>query len=314
MKIFEYFTWFGSNEVDGVILAIEKSDVSSMKNADNTLEEKVQQDLLQHASDAVDRRIVMVYEKNFRNKFKKLGNLNQKCPYCAKEYRALNLGEKKCTQCKNTFLVLKRVQDMGTVAIKLEQKEQFEVQWKATSDIRRFKYYLSSEFEYIQKQLQKQGKRNLKESDIMQALLSAYAKNSISAGYYRLYAAFLFHKAELLRSEQDFAEALTLYFYIHFLVTNGVNDKAEFQINLQVNAQVKQRIEEMLDLGDIQMRKVKDLYTYAIHHHNRFNAKQLCVNLDKSYNLLVKEFKEKDEAKEGIKPMRSFVLYSNKAS
>ena len=95
MKIFEYFTWFGSNEVEGVSLAIEKNDVSAMKNSDNSLEGKVQQDLLQHTSDAVDRRVVMVYEKNFRDKFKKLGNLNQKCPYCANAYRTLNLGEKK---------------------------------------------------------------------------------------------------------------------------------------------------------------------------------------------------------------------------
>ncbi len=314
MKIFEYFTWFGSNEVEGVSLAIEKSDVSAMKNADNSLEAKVQQDLLQNSSDSADRRVVMVYEKNFRDRFKKLGNLNQKCPYCAKEYKTLNLGQKKCTQCNNTFLVQKRVQDMGTVAFKLEQKEQFEIQWKVTGDIKRFKYYLTSEFEYVQKQLQKQGKKNLKENDVMQALLSAYSKNALSAGHYRLYASFLFHKAELLRHEQDFAEALTLYFYIHFLVSNGVNDNAEFHTNLQMNTQVKQRIEEMLDLGDLQARKIKDLYSYAIHHHNRFNSKQLSISLDKSYNLLVKEFKEKDEAKEGLKPMRSFVLYTNKAS
>ncbi len=314
MKIFEYFTWFGSNEVEGISLAIEKSDVSAMKNADNTLEAKVQQDLLQYPSDSADRRVVMVYEKNFRDRFKKLGNLNQKCPYCAKAYRTLNMGEKKCIECNNTFLVQKRVQDMGTVAFKREQKEQFEVQWKVTSDIKRFKYYLTSEYEYIQKQLEKQGKRNLKENDVMQALLSAYSKNALSAGYYRLYTAFLFHKAELLRQEQDFAEALTLYFYTHFLVSNGVTDNAEFQTNLQMSAQVKQRIEELLDLGDLQARKIKDLYTYAINHHNRFSTKQLRVNLDKSYTLLVKEFKEKDEAKEGLKPMRSFVLYTNKAS
>jgi len=313
MKVLGLFNWFETKQSEGTSLEIEKSDVSAMKNSDNTLEGKVQQDL-HHSPDTVDRRVVMVYEKNFRDKFKKLGNLNQKCPYCAKEYRTLTLGEKKCIQCKHTFLVQKRVQDMGTVAFTMEQKERFDIQWKSVSDIKKFKYYLSSEFEYIHKQLQKQGKRNLKDTEIMQALLSAYAKNSLSAGYYRLYAEFLFHKAELMRSEQDFAEALTYYFYAHFLLTNGVNNKAEFETNLSLNTQVRQRIEDLLDLGDIQMRKAKDLYQYAILHHNKFNTKVLHVNLEKSYKLLVKEFKAKDESKEGIKPMRSFVLYTNKAS
>ncbi len=313
MRMFKLFSWFGSGQMEERSLEIEKSDVSAMKNSDNALEQKVQQDL--HNTPAtVDRRVVMVYEKNFRERFKKLGNLNSKCPYCAKEYRSLSLGEKKCLQCDNTFLVQKRVQDMGTVAFSMEQKERFDIQWKAVSDIKKFKHYLSSEFDYIQKQLQKQGKRNLRDYEVMQALLSAYAKNSLSAGYYRLYAEFLFHKAELMRSEQDFAEALTYYFYVHFLLSNGVDNEAGFQINLGLNEQVRQRIGDLLDLGNIQMRKSKDLYQYAILHHNKFNAKALCVNLDKSYNLLVKEFREKDMSKEGIKPMRSFVLYTNKAS
>ncbi len=313
MKMFGLFSWFGSEQMEDRSLEIEKSDVSAMKNSDNSLEQKVQHDL-NKASETVDRRVVMVYEKNFRERFKKLGNLNQKCPYCAKEYRSLTLGEKKCIQCNNTFLVQKRVQDMGTVAFSMEQKERFDIQWKAVSDIKKFKYYLSNEFDYIQKQLQKQGKRNLTDYEVMQALLSAYAKNSLSAGYYRLYTEFLFHKAELMRSEQDFAEALTYYFYVHFLLSNGVDNEAKFQVNLNVNAQVRQRIEDLLDLGNIQMRKSKDLYQYAIAHHNKFTNKALGVNLDKSYNLLVREFKTKDESKEGIKPMRSFVLYTNKAS
>jgi len=313
MNVFGLFNWFDSKQMEERSLEIQKSDVSAMKNSDNSLESKVQQDIHQVPA-TVDRRVVMLYEKKFREKFKKLGNLNQKCPYCAKEYRSLSLGEKKCIQCKHSFLVQKRVQDMGTVAFSLEQKDRFETQWKAVSDIKKFKYYLSSEFEYIQKQLQKQGKRNLKEYEIMQALLSAYAKNSLSAGHYRLYTEFLFHKAELMRGEQDFAEALTYYFYVHFLLTNGVDNEATFQANLNLNAQVKERIEDLLDLGDIQMRKSKELYQYAINQHNKFNTKALCVSLDKSYNLLVKEFRAKDESKEGIKPMRSFVLYSNRAS
>ena len=313
MELFNFLNWFKAQEHDGVCLDIDKSDISKMKNADNTLESKVQEDL-KHKNETIDRRVVMMYEKSFRDKFRKMGNLNQKCPYCAKEYRSLTLGDKKCIECKNTFLVEKRVQDMNTVSIKREQKEEFETQWKALSNIKRFKHYLGSEFDYIKQHLQKQGKRNLKDNDVMQALLGAYAKNSLSAGHYRLYTAFLFHKAELMRSEQDFTEALTHYFYIHFLVSNGVTNKAEFKTNLEMNTQIKESIQDLLDLGHFQMKKLRDLYTYAIKHHNRFNEKSLSVNIEKSYKQLVKEFKESDEKKEGIKAMRSFVLYSNKAS
>ena len=313
MKLFNFLNWFKAKENEGVCLGIEKSDVSKMKNADNTFETKVQEDL-KHNSETIDRRVVMMYEKNFRDRFRKMGNLNQKCPYCAKEYKSLTLGSKKCLECENSFLVEKRVQDMNTVSIKSEQKEEFETQWKALSNIKRFKHYLGSEFDYIKQHLQKQGKRNLKDNDVMQALLGAYAKNSLSVGHYRLYTAFIFHKAELMRSEQDFAEALTHYFYIHFLVSNGVTNTAEFKANLEMNAQVKESIQDLLDMGNFQMKKLRDLYTYAITHHNRFNEKSLSVNIEKSYKQLVKEFKDSDEKKEGIKAMRSFVLYSSKAS
>ena len=313
MKLFNFLNWFNAQENEGVSLDIEKSDISKMKNSDNALEAKVQEDL-KHKTETADRRVVMMYEKNFRDKFRKMGNLNQKCPYCAKEYKSLTLGEKKCIECKNTFLVQKRVQDMNTVAFKSEQKEEFETQWRALSNIKRFKHYLGSEFDYIKQHLEKQGKRNLKDNDIMQALLGAYAKNSLSAGHYRLYTAFLFHKAELMRSEQDFAEALTHYFYIHFLVSNGVTNTAEFKINLEMNAQIKESIQDLLDMGSFQMKKLRDLYTYAITHHNRFNEKSLAINIEKSYKILLKEFKDSDEKKEDIPAMRSFVLYSKKAS
>lgn len=316
MKMFEYFSWFGTKtaaatarEAEGISLEIQKSDVNAMKDADESLNEKVHNDLVQTA-ESVDRKIVMVYEKKFREKFGKLGNLNQKCPYCGNEHRSLNMGETKCTKCKKIFLVQKRVQDLGTAAFMTEQRKQFNLQWKVIGNVKKFRYFLPNEFEYIQKKLLKEGKKNLQNSEIMHSLINAYAKNSLSAGHYRLYSAFVFHKAELMRSEQRFSEALVHYFYVHFLHSNGVTDKAEFQINTKMNEELKTRIGELLDLGDLQMKKMKALYEYSIRSLNRFNSKNLKSDLNKSYSSLLKEFRESDEEKEGIKPMRSFMLFT----
>lgn len=313
MRLFNNLFWLKAKETEDISVTIDKYTVIDMKDSSNPHEAKVSNDL-QYTPDVVDRRVVMLYEKKFREKFAKLGNLHQRCPYCAKEYKSLHLGEKKCGECKHTFIVQKRVQDMGTVAFKVEQKRQFDNQWKAASDIKRFKFYLANEYDYIAGQLKKQGKKYIAESDVMHSLINAYAKNSLSNGFYALYAAFLFHKAELMRSEQRFAEALVYYFHVYFLHTNGVDNQAGFKANYIMNPELKERIAELLDLGDIQTTKAKDLFDYAVVHLSKFNPSSLSLNAHKSYSLLIKEFKLHDEQKRGIKPMRSFVLYTNKAS
>ena len=199
---------------------------------------------------------------------------------------------------------------MGTVAFKMEEKARFDHQWKATSNIKKFKFYLPHEYEYIQKQLQKQGKKNLQDSVVMHSVINAYAKNSISVGHYRLYSALMFYKAELMRSEQRFAEALIYYFYVHFLHSNGVDNQAGFQTNTEINPELKEKILSLLDLGNLQMRNLKDLFDYAIAHLNLFDQMQMKTSAQKSFSMLMKEFRLEDIAKLEQKPMRSFVLYT----
>jgi len=307
MKIFNNL--FGSKNSDGVSLLIGKYDVEDMKES-RGLDEKKSQQYLDLTPNVVDRRTMMNYEKKFMDKFKKLGNLNQKCPYCAKEYKRLNLGEKKCTECEKSFMVQKRVQDMGTVAYRMEFKNQFELQWKATSNIKKFKHYLPHEYEYIKNKLQRQGKKHLHNSEVMHSVINAYAKNSLSAGHYQLYASLMFHKAEVMRSEQRFAEALEYYLYVYFLHSNAVSNSASLGVNTVVNPELREAISELLDLSGLQVKKIKDLYDYSIEHLNRFNLSNLSVSVHKSYSNLMKEFKDEDTLKDGQKPMRSFVLYT----
>ncbi|MDF1881347.1 hypothetical protein JHD50_08545 [Sulfurimonas sp. MAG313] len=307
MKFFQNL--FGTKKIIGINLNISKNAVMDMKDSTHTLQDKIESDL-KKSPDIVDRRILMRYEKRFIDKFKKIGNLNQKCPYCSKAYQSLNLGEKKCGECKKTFFVQKRVQDMGTVAVMLEKKPQFDLQWKATSQIKKFKFFLPNEYSYIEKQLQGQGKKNLQSGDVMHSLLNAYAKNSLNAGHYELYMAFIFHKAELMRSQQRFAEALECYLYVYFLQSNLPDNEANFSQNLSINEELRQQIAQLLEFGNIQIKKLKDLFDYAIKHLNVFNESSLTISAHKSYSLLMKEFKEEDANKEEIKPMRSFVLYT----
>jgi len=248
---------FSSPKTEGIRLEITKYDVNEMKDSDQHYQDKIDADL-NKTSEVVDRRVVMLYEKKFIEKFKKLGNLHQKCPYCTSPYKSLNLGEKKCTQCDKTFMVKKRVQDLGTVAYRVENKKQFDAQWKAISKIKKFKFYLSHEYEYIEKELKKQGKVNVQRTDVMHSVLNAYAKNSLNSGHYELYTAFIFHKAELMRTQQRFAEALVYYFYVHFLQSNGVDNKAGFSAKTTMNTELRERITDLLALGNIQVKQAKD--------------------------------------------------------
>jgi len=306
MKLFDNL--FGSKKLEGVSIEISKYDVNDMKDTDSVTK-NVQTDL-KHTPEIVDRRVVMMYEKKFMDRFKKLGNLKQKCPYCTHEYKSSHLGEKKCISCKQSFFVQKRVQDMGTVAFKTQEKVLFDQQWKVTNNIKKFKFYLAHEYEYIEKQLQKQGKKNLQDSVVMHSVINAYAKNSISVGHYRLYASLMYYKAELMRSEQRFAEALIYYFYVYFLHSNGVDNQAGFETNTQINPELKEKILSLLDLGNLQIRHSKDLFDYAIAHLNLFDPTQMKTSVHKSFSLLMKEFRLEDLAKIEQKPMRSFVLYT----
>ena len=300
---------FSSPKVEGIRLEITKYDVNEMKDSDQKHQDKIDMDL-NKTPEVVDRRVVMLYEKKFMEKFKKIGNLHQKCPYCKKDYKSLNLGEKKCTACDATFMVKKRVQDLGTVAFRMENKKQFDLQWKAVNRIKKFKFYLSHEYGYIEKELKKQGKMNLQTTDVMHSVINAYSKNSLNSGHYELYTAFIFHKAELMRSQQRFAEALMYYFYIHFLQTNGVDNEAGFSVKSTMNEELRERIVDLLNLGNIQIKRSKDLFDYAIKHLCVFSQGRMSVNAHKSYSLLMKEFKDEDMQKNEHKPMRSFVLYT----
>jgi len=300
---------FGSKRIEGISLDITKYDVNDMKDSDQFHQIKVDSDL-KKTPEVVDRRVLMMYEKKFMEKFKKIGNLHQKCPYCAKAYKTLHVGDKRCTGCEKTFYVQKRVQDMGTVAFTSEKKSQFDLQWKVNSKIKKFKFYLQHEYDYIQQQLQKKGKKHLHVSDVMHSVINAYAKNSLNSGHYELYTSFMFHKAELMRSEQRFAEALEYYLYVHFLHTNGVDNHASFKSSTVMNPELRERIADLLALGNIQIKKSKDIFDYAILHLGAFNESSLEVGKHKSYSLLMKEFKLEDALKEDVKPMRSFVLYT----
>jgi uncharacterized protein with PIN domain len=308
-SIFDYFYWLGSNSEAEKNIELSKHEIVLMKDADDVNSKKILQDQ-NYIPEVLDRKILMQFEKQFREKFKKIGNLNQKCPHCAQEYKSLHVGEKKCLNCKKSFVVQKRVQDMATVAFKVEEQVAFDLHWSVVSSAKKFKFYLKNEYDYVQKQLEKQGKRNLKHNDIMYALLDAYAKNALCVGHYALYAKFIFYKAELLRSEQRFAEALVHYFYIYFLHNNGVDNSANFSVNSGINEELKERIVELLNLGNLQVKKIQGLFNYAIGLLNKFNEEALEVSQYKSYSLLMKIFKELDAHKDTHKPMRSFVLYT----
>lgn len=300
---------FGSKTDNKLGVEIGKHDVIEMKDCENINEKKVHSDL-QYTPEIAERKTLMIFEKTFMEKFKKIGNLNQKCPYCGHEFRSNHVGEKKCAECKKSFFVQKRVQDMGTAAFRVENKALFDLQWKVSSNTRKFMHYLPHEFDYIEKQLKKQGKKSVTKNEVMQSLLSAYAKNSLNAGYYRLYAAFMFHKAELMRAEQRFAEALEYYFYVYFLHVNGVSNDATFSSNSEINEELRERISELLAMGKLQVKKSRSLFEYAITHLNVFNPDNISLPANKVYTMLMREFKAEDAQKEEQKPMRSFVLYT----
>ena len=72
---------FSKAKAEEIRLEITKYDVNEMKDSDQKHQNKVHKDL-EKKLEVKDRSVVMVYEKRFIGKFKKLGNTHQKCPYC----------------------------------------------------------------------------------------------------------------------------------------------------------------------------------------------------------------------------------------
>ena len=101
-SLLDYFYWFGTNSETETSIELSKHEIVLMKDADDVNGEKILLDQ-NHTPEVLDRKILMQFEKNFREKFRKIGNLNQNCPHCAQGYKSLHVGEKKCLNCKTSF-------------------------------------------------------------------------------------------------------------------------------------------------------------------------------------------------------------------
>ena len=96
-SLLDYFYWLGSNSNAEKSIELNKHEITLMKYADDTKSNKVAHDQ-NYIPEILDRKVLMTFEKQFREKFKKIGNLDQKCPHCAQGYKSLHVGEKKSTR------------------------------------------------------------------------------------------------------------------------------------------------------------------------------------------------------------------------
>lgn len=154
--------------------------------------------------------------------FTRIGNTDNKCPYCENTLTERPHRKKKCPHCKNDIYVCTRPIDKEKVLVTEEQFQEIERQWEIYHYEQSASPEEKQEFENTRRAFLEKSEREPSRNDIFWSMynkkLLEYAQN----GDWGLYRNTRHKMAELLSKEGKEAEALKTFCEIAYLDINGI--------------------------------------------------------------------------------------------
>jgi len=258
----------------------------------------------------------LVYKKlieRFEKAYVKLGNSNQQCPHCRREYTSLPVEMKKCLGCSKAFFKTKRPQDGMTVLVREENRELINLQWENIKKAELIENVDAEELEKIRLKLEERHGRRFSLYDAHSVLVKKYVAKALFSGRFRLYSSLIYYMAEYDRYKKDFAQALSYYFYLYYLQLNGASNSVVFGDKVSVNKRTLRRIADLLKMAQLMTTECKEIFTHSIEKLSVFDSEYLPYTIDETYEYLLNTF-ERAEGREVVevieeKPkMKSFRL------
>ena len=111
-------------------LFISVDQLGALKEKDEDRELQAKMFLSPKEKPALDSKVFDEFQLRFEKSFIKLGNANNQCPHCRREYTSVPAEIKKCLGCGKGFFKTKRPQDGQMVLVRDENRDLLNIQWE----------------------------------------------------------------------------------------------------------------------------------------------------------------------------------------
>jgi len=290
---------FAEESLPAINLFISVEQLTQLNAKDADREEQAKIFLKSKNAAAAESIVYKGLIEKFEKAFAKLGNMNQQCPHCRREYTSMPVEMKKCLGCSKAFFKTKRPQDGMTVLVREENRELINLQWENIKKAELIKNIDDEALEKIRLKLEQKHGGRVTLYDAHFFLVKQHVAKALVSGRFRLYSSLIYYMAEYDRYKKDFAQALSYYFYLYYLQLNGASNSVVFGDKVSVNKHTLRRIADLLKMAQLQTTECKEIFTHSIERLSVFENENLPYSIDETYEHLINTF-ERAEGREVI--------------
>ena len=290
---------FAEASLPAISLFISVEQLTQLNVKDEDREEQAKMFLKSKNTTAAESIVYKKLVERFEKSYVKLGNANQQCPHCRREYTSLPVEMKKCLGCSKAFFKTKRPQDGLTVLVREENRELINLQWENIKKAELIESVNGEELEKIRLKLEERHGRRFTLYDAHFILVKQHVAKALVSGRFRLYSSLIYYMAEYDRYKKDFAQALSYYFYIYYLQLNGASNSVVFGDKVSVNKRTLRRIADLLKMAQLMTTECKEIYVHSIEKLSVFESENLPYTIDETYEYLLNTF-ERVEGREVV--------------
>jgi len=290
---------FAEASLPAISLFISVEQLTQLNVKDEDREEQAKMFLKSKNTTAAESIVYKKLVERFEKSYVKLGNANQQCPHCRREYTSLPVEMKKCLGCSKAFFKTKRPQDGLTVLVREENRELINLQWENIKKAELIESVNGEELEKIRLKLEERHGRRFTLYDAHFILVKQHVAKALVSGRFRLYSSLIYYMAEYDRHKKDFAQALSYYFYLYYLQLNGASNSVVFGDKVSVNKRTLRRIADLLKMAQLMTTECKEIYVHSIEKLSVFESENLPYTIDETYEYLLNTF-ERVEGREVV--------------
>lgn len=290
---------FAEPVLPAISLFISLEQLEQLKVRDEAREEQAKFFLKSKSREVADSIEYKKLAERFEKAFSKLGNANQQCPHCRREYTSPPVEMKKCLGCSKAFFKTKRPQDGLTVLVREENRELINLQWENIKKAELIENIDEGALEKIRLKLEEKHGSRFTLYDAHFVLIKQHVAKALVSGRFRLYSSLIYYMAEYDRYKKDFGQALSYYFYLYYLQLNGASNSVVFGDKVSVNKRTLRRILDLLKMAQLMTTDCKEVFAYSIEKLSVFEDENLPYTIDETYEHLVNTF-ERVEGREVV--------------
>lgn len=288
---------FAEPTLPAISLFISFEQITQLRVRDDEREEQAKFFLKNKSREVAESIEYKKLAERFEKAFAKLGNANQQCPHCRREYTSPPIEMKKCLGCSKAFFKTKRPQDGLTVLVREENRELINLQWENIKKAELIENIDEAALEKIRLKLEESHGSRFTRYDAHFVLIKQHVDKALVSGRFRLYSSLIYYMAEYDRHKKDFAQALSCYFYLYYLQLNGASNSVVFGDKVSVNKRTLRRILDLLKMAQLLTTDCKEIFVHSIEKLSVFENENLPYTIDETYEHLVSTF-ERVEGRE----------------